>query len=209
MHSVDVPVFPGTTVGPDDPRYTALSTGFNQRFSGTPAYIALCGDSDQVLDAVRTALARGLRVTVRGGGHCYEGFVSDNPGGVIVDLSPMNGVYRDDAMHGAFCVQGGCTLWNVYEALYKQYGVTVPGGSCASVGAGGHVCGGGYGLLSRRDGLTVDHLYAVEVVGVDAQRRASLVVACKDDDDADRRDLFWAHTGGGGGNFGIVTRYWF
>ncbi len=203
------PVFPGATVGPDDPRYGALSTGFNRRFSGAPAYIRLCGDAAQVVRAVQDALDAGKRPTVRSGGHCYEGFVSDNPGGVIIDLSPLRGVYADPELGGAYCVEAGCTLWNVYVALYKEYGVTIPGGSCYSVGAGGHVMGGGYGLLSRKHGLTVDHLVAVEVVCVGADRRAALVLARRGDPDPARRALFWAHTGGGGGNFGIVTRYWF
>lgn len=196
-------------IGPDDPRYRALSIGFNQRFVGEPAYIQLCATPEHVRGAVQEAVDAGKRITVRGGGHCYEGFVSDNLGGAIIDLSPLNAAYRDDAMGGAYCAEGGCTLWNVYEALYKQYGVTIPGGSCYSVGAGGHVCGGGYGLLSRKHGLTVDHLVAVEVVCVDAQRKASIVLARKDDGDSRKRDLFWAHTGGGGGNFGVITRYWF
>ena len=104
-------------------------------------------------------------------------------------------------------IEGGATLWNVYVQLYKEYGVTIPGGSCASVGAGGHVCGGGYGLLSRLHGLTVDHLYGVEIVCVDPGRRA------RDHGDARLRRttpsamLLWANLGGGGGNFGIVTRY--
>ncbi|HTW85192.1 MAG TPA: FAD-binding oxidoreductase [Candidatus Sulfotelmatobacter sp.] len=199
----------GDVVWPSDPRYAALRTGFNQRWSGTPAYIGLCATPADVRDAVQTALDAGKRVTARGGGHCYEGFVSDNPDGVIVDLSPLHDVYRDPVMGGAYCVEGGCTLWNVYLTLYKQFGVTIPGGSCYSVGAGGHVCGGGYGLLSRKHGLTVDHLIAVEVVCVDANRRAHLVLARRSDADPRLEDLFWAHTGGGGGNFGIVTRYWF
>ncbi|HEY6237378.1 MAG TPA: FAD-binding protein [Candidatus Elarobacter sp.] len=209
MSAASCPDFPGATVGPDDPRYEALSTGFNQRWTGQPSYIQLCGTAQQVVDAVQAALDQGQRITVRGGGHCYEGFVTNPPYGAIVDLSPMHGVYRDDAMGGAYCVEGGATLWNVYTALYKEYGVTIPGGSCYSVGAGGHILGGGYGLLSRKYGVTIDHLVAVEVVCVDANRNASLVVATLNDADPARAELFWGHTGGGGGNFGIVTRYWF
>jgi len=209
MEKASPPVFPGATVGPGDPRYTALSTGFNQRFVGEPAYIQLCATAEQVRDAVQIAVDAGKRITIRGGGHCYEGFCSDNFGGVIVDLSPMTGVYRDGSMDDAYCAEGGATLWNVYPALYKLYDVTIPGGSCYSVGVGGNVCGGGYGLLARKHGLTVDHLFAVEVVCVDAQAKASIVLARKDDPDPATRDLFWAHTGGGGGNFGVITRYWF
>jgi FAD/FMN-containing dehydrogenase len=95
----------------------------------------------------------------------------------------------------------------VYEDLYKRYGVTLPGGSCYSVGVGGHVAGGGYGLLSREFGLIVDYLSALEVVVVDRTGKVSVVTARR----GDRRtgDLLWGHTGGGGGNFGVVTRYGF
>lgn len=85
--------------------------------------------------------------------------------------------------------------------------MTVPGGSCPSVGVGGHVVGGAYGPLSRRLGYVVDYLCAVEVVVVDADGTARAVVASNAPDDPNR-DLWWAHTGGGGGNFGVVTRYW-
>lgn len=112
-------------------------------------------------------------------------------------------------MKNAFCVEAGCRLWNVYDQLYRQYGVTIPGGSCYSVGVAGHVCGGGYGLLSRKHGLVVDYLYAIEIVCVDAWGIASSVIAFADDPSPRNRALFWAHTGGGGGNFGVVTRYWF
>ncbi len=105
-----------------------------------------------------------LRITVRGGGHCYENFSSGNHGGVIIDMSGMQGVRLDRA--GLVCVEGGATLWNVYETLLRDYNLTLPGGSCYSVGAGGHIVGGGYGLLSRLHGLTVDYLAAVDVVCV-------------------------------------------
>src|SRR5439155_17967378 len=74
--------------------------------------------------------------------------------------------------------------------------------------AGGHVTGGGFGLLSRRHGLTVDHLHAIEVVVVDDGGAARSVIATREPQDPNR-DLWWAHTGGGGGNFGVVTRFWF
>jgi hypothetical protein len=202
-------MFPPTEITPTDPRYQAKVMGFNQRFVGAPKYIQICGATDQVLKTVQRAVDENLRITIRGGGHCYEGFASDNPGGVIIDLSSMRKVYRDPDTNGAFCVEGGCTLWNVYTQLYDEYGVTIPAGSCYSIGVGGHVCGGGYGLLSRKHGLTVDHLYAIEVVCVDANDRASVVKAFWNDPDVKRRKLFWGHTGGGGGNFGVITRYWF
>ncbi|HET6261167.1 MAG TPA: FAD-binding oxidoreductase [Chloroflexia bacterium] len=198
---------PGAQVPSDDPRYPALVRGFNLRWVGAPKYVQVCGSAEQVRDAVQQALDAGLRVTVRGGGHCYEDFVSNNDGGVIIDLSPLNAVYSPG--DGYYAVEGGCTLWNVYTQLFKEYGVTMPAGSCYSVGAGGHVVGGGYGLLSRKYGLVIDYLYAVEVVTVTADRKAVLTLVTRDEDDPVRRELFWAHQGGGGGNFGIVTTYWF
>jgi FAD/FMN-containing dehydrogenase len=89
--------------------------------------------------------------------------------------------------------------------LYKRYGVTFPGGTCGSVGAGGHITGGGYGTLSRLHGLTVDWLSAVEILTVDAKGK---VVARKLDRTHDP-DLFRACRGAGGGNFGVITSYTF
>jgi FAD/FMN-containing dehydrogenase len=206
--SLDHTVFAGSQVLPADPRYPALVRGFNQRFVGTPQHVQVCGDTRQVVQAVQQAVDAGLRITVRGGGHCYEGFVSCNDDGVILDLSPLNAVYKDPTRE-RFCVEGGCTLWNVYGQLYKEYGRTLPGGSCYSVGAGGHIVGGGYGLLSRKYGLIVDHLDAVELVHVTKAGVAELIEVSADSASPEERELFWAHQGGGGGNFGIVTKYWF
>src|ERR1051326_7730662 len=193
------PVYPG------DPRYATMCMGFNQRWTGSPAYIQVVSNAPQAVDAVQQACDAGLRITVRGGGHCNENFSAGNDGGVIIDMSGMQGVARDLA--GQLAVQGGATLWNVYETLFKDYNLTLPGGSCYAVGVGGHVAGGGYGLLSRLHGLTVDYLTGVDVVCVNRRGKARLVRARKGDPLTGQ--LLWAHTGGGGGNFGIVTTYYF
>jgi FAD/FMN-containing dehydrogenase len=190
---------------PSDPRYGTMRMGFNRRWVGSPAYIQIVSSAAQAVQAVQRAHDAGLRITVRGGGHCYENFSSGNDGGVIIDLSGMQGVSVSPS--GQARVEGGATLWNVYETLFRDYNLTIPGGSCYSVGVGGHVVGGGYGLLSRLHGLTVDYLTGVDVVCVSRQGRASLVRARKGDPETGR--LLWAHTGGGGGNFGIVTAYYF
>ena len=203
-----MPADPTAHVGPDDPRYPALVRGFNLRWVGSPAFVQLCDSTEDVRAAVQHAVDHDLRVTVRGGGHCYEDFVSGNDGGMIIDLTPMHDV-GFDAAAGAYVIEGGCTLWNVYWNLYRRYGVALPAGSCYSVGAGGHITGGGYGLLARLHGLTVDHLDAVEVVHVGEDRQARVVVVARDSADEDERGLLWAHQGGGGGNFGVVTRFFF
>jgi hypothetical protein len=190
---------------PADPRYDTMRMGFNRRWVGSPAYIQVVNNASQSVQAVQRALDAGLRITVRGGGHCYENFSAGNHGGVIVDMSGMQGVYADRG--GQVCVEGGATLWNVYDTLFRDYNLTLPGGSCYSVGVGGHIVGGGYGLLSRQHGLVVDYLTGVDVVCVNRHGRARLVRARKGDPETGR--LLWAHTGGGGGNFGIVTAYYF
>ncbi|MFB6888578.1 FAD-dependent oxidoreductase [Kitasatospora sp. NPDC056327] len=200
----------GVTVFPPDSRYETLSQGFNQRWRSRPAYIRLVGNEADAVAELRSALDHGLRPTVRGGGHCYEGFV-DNDNGVILDLSTLRGVTAATDKFGGttYAVEGGATNWDVYTGLFRRYGVTLPAGSCYSVGAGGHICGGGYGLLSRRHGLTVDHLVQVDVATVRGGRAELTRAHRRDAEGSPERELFWAHTGGGGGNFGVVVRYHF
>lgn len=193
---------------PDDPRFGAVTRGFNQRWVADPAHVRLCGNSADVVAAVESAVRDELRITVRSGGHCYENFAYGNTGGVIVDLSLMNGVHVD-AETGWLVIDAGATLFDVYVQLYKRYGVTLPGGSCYSVGAGGHITGGGYGLLSRLHGLTIDYLSAVEVVSVDGSGHARCDRFSADVPDSAESLMLWGNQGGGGGNFGIVTKFFF
>lgn len=195
----------GALVRPGDLRYGDLVRGTNARWVGRPDYVALARNRHDVVRAVRDGLHTGRRIAVRSGGHCYEGFVTDLDVRAVIDLSEFNQVGRE---RGRFFVEPGATLASVYATLFKGWGVTIPGGSCPTVGAGGHIAGGGYGALSRRHGLTVDHLYGVEVVTVDRDGAVRTVLATRNPEDP-HRELWWAHTGGGGGNFGIVTRYWF
>ncbi|MCQ4079754.1 FAD-binding protein [Streptomyces sp. RB6PN25] len=197
----------GATIQPGDPRYPLLTTGNNQRFVAQPDYIKMIRSTADAEQALIEAVRAGKRISVRSGGHCFSDFVCNPEVEVILDFSEMTDVSYDPGRR-AFAVEPGARLMNVYEALYKGWGVTIPGGICYSVGAGGHIAGGGYGLLSRAHGLVVDHLYAVEVVVVDEAGRVRTVTATREADDPNR-DLWWAHTGGGGGNFGLVTRYWF
>ncbi|TJZ57105.1 FAD-binding oxidoreductase [Streptomyces piniterrae] len=199
--------FGATKIAAADPRYGDLVRGMNQRWVGRPESVRMVDSTQQVLAVVQEAVRDGKKLTVRGGGHCYEDFVFNADTQIVLDMSEMTSVYYDERF-SAFAVEAGATLLDVYERLYKVWGVTVPGGMCYSVGVGGHVSGGGWGMLARQHGLVVDHLYAVEVVVVDARGKVRTVVATREESDPNR-ELWWAHTGAGGGNFGVITRYWF
>jgi FAD/FMN-containing dehydrogenase len=198
----------GSRIGPDDPRYLAVvGKRFNKRFSARPDYVRLVHSTDQVASAVEDAVKEGRRLVVTSGGHCLEGFVADPEVRVIIDISPMKRVYYD-AERRAVAVEAGATVGETFRALLDTWGVVIPLGEYPQIGMGGHVVGGAFGFLCRQLGLAADYLCAVEVVTVDARGRANTTVATREASDP-HRDLWWAHTGGGGGNFGIVTRYWF
>lgn len=195
-------------IGPGDPRYRAVvEKRFNKRFLASPDYVRLVGSTDEVVSAVEEAVREGRRLAVTSGGHCLEGFVSDPEVRVILDVSPMKRIYYD-AARGAVAVEAGATVGETFRALSETWGTVIPLGEYPEIGMGGHVAGGAFGFLCRQLGLAADYLYAVEVVTVDAGGRASSVVATRETSNP-HRDLWWAHTGGGAGNFGVVTRYWF
>jgi len=202
------PTIDSTRLLPGDPRYdSVVEKRFNKRFSARPDYVRIVDSTDQVVAAVNDAVREQRRVVVTSGGHCLEGFVADPEVRVIIDVTPMKRIYFDEQMR-AIAVEGGATVGQAFQTLHDQWGIVVPLGEYPRIGIGGHVAGGAFGFLCRELGLAADYLYAVEVVIVDERRRARSTIATRDPSDPNR-ELWWAHTGGGGGNFGIVTRYWF
>ena len=196
-----------TTVKRDDSNYAALRRGRNARFPSTDAEavarIEICETADDVAGALQTAVHAGVRPTMRSGGHCYEDFVVNNPGGVLIDVGRLNTVAT--APGGGYQVGPGAMLGDIYSALYQQAQVNLPMGSCYTVGAGGHISGGGYGLLTRQQGLSIDLLVGVDVLTVQHNGTVALVHA----DQHQHPDLFRAMRGGGGANFGIITNFYF
>ncbi|TNY34641.1 FAD-binding oxidoreductase [Thermomonospora catenispora] len=203
----------GIKICEGDRRYAALCRGLDPRRRARPDYIRLVSDSAQVRHALEQAVNEPVsdpsrtRIAVRSGGHCHEDACGEDVR-VVIDMSLMDDVHHDPAMD-AVCVEAGATDGDLRKKLWLRTGKVMPGGSFPSAGIGGHVPAGGFGLLSRQHGLTVDHLYAVEVAVVGRDRRVRLVTATRDSRDEHLRELWWAHTGGGGGNFGISTRFWF
>lgn len=226
-------------VPPSDSRHSTLQKGFNLRWpkgnvqgESSPDganLIYLCHTPQDIIDAAAQALAMpNGRITVRSGGHCYEGFVSNvmpnAPGEAlsILDVGQMNQVaYDPNGQIGSVLVpdstyrysvrlEPGCQNWDTSVALYKLAGKALPSGSCYSVGLGGHICGGGYGLLSRKYGLVCDWLDGVDILVADATGTGlEPVHVSRDSTDSDELDLFAACCGAGGGQFGIITSYYF
>lgn len=187
-----------------DSRYPALTQSYNRRSRGAPRYIGRCLTGE----GVRQVLERGLAadwspITVRGGGHCFENFVTGNRGGLLIDVSPLAALQRVSS--SLYRIGAGCTLGRVHATLDANWGVAIPGGSCPSVGIAGHTLGGGYGFLSKRHGLVADFLRGVELVSVTAAGR--VIRAYYDATSATGRDVLWASRGAGGGQFGIATRF--
>ena len=192
----------------NDDRYRAvIDRQFNKRFRASPDHVRLVHSTEQVMAAVNEAVAEERRLVVTSGGHCLEGFVSDPDVNVIIDVSPMKEIWFDAPMR-AIGIECGATVGEAFDGLFQRWGVVIPLGEYPKIGIGGHVVGGAFGFLCRELGLAADYLHAVEVVTVSDSGAAQRVIATREPSDPNR-ELWWAHTGGGGGNFGIVTKYWF
>jgi FAD/FMN-containing dehydrogenase len=166
---------------------------YNTRFEGRrPDAVVHVRDTADVAAAVRWADRFDVRLVARSGGHSYGGYCTTTDG-VVLDLSALRGIH----VSGARVTAGpAARLIDVQRALTRR-GLTVPSGSCPTVGIGGLALGGGHGLAGRRFGLTSDNLLAARIVTADGHVRHA---------DAGRNeDLYWASRGGGGGNFGVVT----
>lgn len=190
----------GRVVWPDSPDYPQARAEYNARFSRFPRVIVFACETRDVANAVRWAQAQTppVPIRMRCGRHSYEGFsVAD--GAIVIDVSEMTRVKVDTQARTA-TVQAGIQLYPLYEELWKHR-MTIPGGSCPTVGVSGLTLGGGFGLVSRLFGLTCDALLGVEMVTADG----SVVRA----DERTNTDLLWACRGGGGGNFGIATELTF
>jgi FAD binding domain/Berberine and berberine like len=184
----------GDVVLPGSSAYGQARLLFDTRFDGIkPRAVVFCESTVDVQRTVRWARRHAVRIVPRSGGHSYGGYSTTT--GVVVDVSRLNGVALDASHHAV--VGAGARLIDVYSRL-AQHGRTVPAGSCPTVGIAGLALGGGVGFGSRKYGLTCDNLVEATVVLADG----SAVVA----NAHAHPDLYWALRGGGGGNFGIVTR---
>ncbi|KAG2581715.1 hypothetical protein PVAP13_6KG072370 [Panicum virgatum] len=175
----------------------------NLRFAGAgapkPAAVVAPASLEELRAAVRCARAAGLVVRLRSGGHSYEGLsytTEDRSAFAVVDLAALDRVRVDAAASHTAWVEAGATLGQGYHAVAAASpALAFSAGSCPTVGSGGHIAGGGFGLLSRKYGLAGDNV--VDAVLVDAEGRVL-------DRAAMGEDVFWAIRGGGGGAWGAV-----
>jgi FAD/FMN-containing dehydrogenase len=185
----------GQVVLPGDPGYDRARAVWNATADARPALVARCAGADDVVAAARFAREQDLLVAVRGGGHSYPGF-STCDGGMVIDLSPMGRVEVDPA--GRVATAAGGALLGELDRQAQASGLACPTGHVSHTGVGGLTLGGGVGRLSRRHGLTLDNLLAVDLVTADGERIRV---------DADREpELFWGLRGAGA-NFGIATSF--
>jgi FAD/FMN-containing dehydrogenase len=187
----------GGVITPDDPGYDAARTVFSGAFDRRPALIVRAAGADDVARVVSVARETGLELAIRSGGHSGAGH-SVSEGGIVLDLAGMKGLEIDPERRTAWA-ETGLTAGE-YTAAAAAHGLATGFGDAGSVGTGGITLGGGAGFLVRKHGLTIDDLLAAELVTADGE----LVRA----DAETNPDLFWAIRGGGG-NFGVATRFQF
>lgn len=187
----------GQVIGPGDEGYETGRRGFFSFVDRRPAAIVRPVDAGDVARVVLLAREMDLELAVRSGGHSMAGH-SSTEGGILLDLSSLDSIDIDVGRRTAW-VGGGVTAGAITKAA-GEHGLALGLGDTASVGIGGITLGGGIGFLHRKLGLTIDQLLAAEVVTADGSHVRA--------DEATNPDLFWAIRGGGG-NFGVVTRFQF
>ena len=191
---VSVADLQGEVITPDDAAYEEARRVFFKGFDRNPAAIVRPTAAEEVARAVNQAREGGLELAVRSGGHSRAGYGTWD-GGLVVDLSEMNGVDIDADAKTVWVGTG--TRAGEFTNATGEHGLVTGLGDSGSVGIGGITLAGGIGFLVRKNGLTIDDLLAAEVVTADGE-----VVEASEDSEP---DLFWAIRGGEG-NFGIVTR---
>lgn len=187
----------GRIVLPGDLSYDEVRKIWNAMIDRRPAVIMQCAEADDVTHAISFARENGLEISIRGAGHNIAGnALCDN--GLTIDFSNMKNVRVDAAKRRAY-VEPGATLAD-FDAAVQKHGLATPVGINSTTGISGLTLGGGFGWLTRKYGMTIDNLISADVITADGKKMRAI--------ENENADLFWAIRGGGG-NFGVVTRYEF
>jgi hypothetical protein len=187
----------GRAITPDDAEYDAARALFYGGLDARPSVIVRVANADDVARSIALARESALELAVRSGGHSVAGHSTTN-GGIVIDLHDLRALEIDpDA--GIASAEPGLTAGE-FTTVAGAHGLGVGFGDTGSVGLGGLTLGGGVGYLVRKHGLTIDSLLAADIVTADGE----LIHANTES----HPDLFWA-VRGGGGNFGVATRFTF
>jgi FAD/FMN-containing dehydrogenase len=190
-------VLHGQILTPGDAEYDRARQIWNAMIDRRPSVIVRCADASDVSHVVAFSREQGLDLAIRGGGHNIAGSALCD-GGLVLDMSRLTEIVVDPERQRAH-VQPGATLAQVDTAT-QAHGLATPLGINSTTGIAGLTLGGGFGWLTRKYGMTIDNLESADVITADGNE---LQV-----DDRHHSDLFWAIRGGGG-NFGVVTRFTF
>ena len=187
----------GRVTAPGDPSYDADRTVVLGGVDPRPALIVRVADADDVRTVIGLARNTGLDLAVRSGGHSGAAHGTAD-GGIVLDVRDLDDLQIDETARTAWAGSG--LTAGEYTSAAAELGLATGFGDTGSVGIGGITLGGGVGYLVRKDGLTIDNLLAAEIVTADGE--------VHEVDEDHEPDLFWAIRGGGG-NFGVVTRFRF
>jgi FAD/FMN-containing dehydrogenase len=185
----------GRVIGPNDDDYEIARTVMYGGIDRKPAVVVRVRGVDDIRVVIETARETGLELAIRSGGHSAKGD-STTDGGIVLDLADMHAIDVDPTTKTMWA-EAGATALAVTQAA-AEHGLAIGFGDTGSVGIGGITLGGGVGYLGRKYGLTIDNLLAAEIVTADGKLQRA--------DAETNPDLFWAIRGGGG-NFGVATRF--
>jgi len=190
----------GYVLQPGDPNYESVIRIDNGRIQLRPMLIIQPIVVEDVVLGLQFAVKHNLPFNIKGGGHSAAGYcLNDN--GVVIDLKYLKKMSFNEKRQSVTAQMG--VIWSdVYQFMVDTGTGLIPvGGGCPTVAPPGFMQGGGYSFVSRSYGMSIDSLLAIQIVTPDGK----LMRIDRESNSKEDQDIFWAISGGGGGNFGIIV----